>query len=101
MKSNKRKSRFFVGDGRRSHSSYGSTYRRTSTFAFVSLPSSTGTGIDHVRLSRLVFSESPVRDPGRPPTLGEHTTAVLRELGYDEARIADLRQRRVIGGPPA
>ena len=49
----------------------------------------------------LVFSESPVRDPGRPPTLGEHTTAVLRELGYDEARIADLRQRRVIGGPPA
>jgi crotonobetainyl-CoA:carnitine CoA-transferase CaiB-like acyl-CoA transferase len=63
---------------------------------------------DHPELGRLrlmgmplVFSDSPTRDPGRPPTLGEHTTAVLRELGYDEARIADLRQRRVIGGPPA
>jgi crotonobetainyl-CoA:carnitine CoA-transferase CaiB-like acyl-CoA transferase len=49
----------------------------------------------------LVFSESPTRDPGRPPTLGEHTAAVLRELGYDEAGIADLRRRHVIGGPPA
>ncbi len=63
---------------------------------------------DHPELGRLrlmgmplVFSGSPTRDPGRPPTLGEHTIAVLRELGYDEARIADLRQRRVIGGPPA
>ena len=63
---------------------------------------------DHPELGRLrlmgmplVFSESPTRDPGRPPTLGEHTAAVLRELGYDEARIADLRRRHVIGGPPA
>jgi len=63
---------------------------------------------DHPELGRLrlmgmplVFSDSPTRDPGRPPTLGEHTATVLRELGYDEARIADLRQRRVIGGPPA
>ncbi len=63
---------------------------------------------DHPELGRLrlmgvplVFSESPTHDAGRPPTLGEHTTAVLRELGYDETRIADLRQRRVIGGPPA
>ena len=63
---------------------------------------------DHPELGRLrlmgmplVFSESPTRDPGRPPTLGEHTAAVMRELGYDEARIADLRRRHVIGGPPA
>jgi len=63
---------------------------------------------DHPELGRLrlmgmplVFSDSPTRDPGPPPTLGEHTGAVLRELGYDEQRIADLRQRRVIGGPPA
>jgi formyl-CoA transferase len=31
------------------------------------------------------------------PTLGEHTDAVLRALGYDDARIADLRARRVVG----
>jgi crotonobetainyl-CoA:carnitine CoA-transferase CaiB-like acyl-CoA transferase len=29
------------------------------------------------------------------PTLGEHTEAVLRELGYDEAAIADLRAKGV------
>jgi crotonobetainyl-CoA:carnitine CoA-transferase CaiB-like acyl-CoA transferase len=29
--------------------------------------------------------------------LGQHTDAVLREIGYDEAQIADLRQRQVIG----
>jgi crotonobetainyl-CoA:carnitine CoA-transferase CaiB-like acyl-CoA transferase len=49
----------------------------------------------------LVFSGSPTRDPGRPPLLGEHTTATLRELGYDDAAIDDLRRRRVIGGSPA
>jgi formyl-CoA transferase len=47
----------------------------------------------------LVFSGSPTCDPGRPPTLGEHTTEVLRALGYDDTAIADLRRRRVIGGP--
>jgi crotonobetainyl-CoA:carnitine CoA-transferase CaiB-like acyl-CoA transferase len=29
---------------------------------------------------------------------GEHTTAILREIGYDDAAIADLRTREVIGG---
>ncbi|WP_232291849.1 hypothetical protein [Frankia sp. QA3] len=28
---------------------------------------------------------------------GEHTEAILHELGYDDARIADLRARGVIG----
>lgn len=31
-----------------------------------------------------------------PPLLGEHTTDVLRELGRDDATIADLRAREVI-----
>src|SRR2546430_5292675 len=49
--------------------------------------------------SDLVFTETPTRDPGPPPTLGQHTDAVLRELGYTNAEIAALRARRVLGGP--
>jgi formyl-CoA transferase len=30
------------------------------------------------------------------PERGEHTDAILRGLGYDEARVADLRKRNVI-----
>jgi hypothetical protein len=29
---------------------------------------------------------TPTRDPGPPPTLGEHTDAVLREIGYTTTR---------------
>jgi CoA:oxalate CoA-transferase len=46
----------------------------------------------------LVFDDTPTRDPGRPPTLGEHTDQVLREIGYDDERIADLRARGIVGG---
>jgi crotonobetainyl-CoA:carnitine CoA-transferase CaiB-like acyl-CoA transferase len=63
---------------------------------------------DHPELGRLrlmgmplVFSGSPTRDGGRPPLLGEHTEAILSELGYDAGAIDDLKRRRVIGGPPA
>jgi crotonobetainyl-CoA:carnitine CoA-transferase CaiB-like acyl-CoA transferase len=35
--------------------------------------------------------------PARPaPALGEHTDALLRELGYDEARIRALRDAKVV-----
>ena len=60
---------------------------------------------DHPEVGRLrlmgqplTFSDSQTRDPRRPPVLGEHTTEVLRTAGYDDATIADLRRRRVIGG---
>ena len=53
----------------------------------------------------LVLDGTPTRDPGPPPTLGEHTDDVLRDLGYDAAAIADLRARGIVTsrlrpGPP-
>jgi len=43
---------------------------------------------------KLGDSAGSVRTP--PPTLGEHTHAVLRELGYDAKRIAVLKQAEAI-----
>ena len=37
-------------------------------------------------------------DPGRAPETGQHTEEVLRDVaGYDEARIAALREKGVFG----
>ena len=33
-----------------------------------------------------------------PPRLGEHTNALLRELGYDAAQIASMSQQKIING---
>jgi len=61
---------------------------------------------DHPEVGRLrmlgqpmVFSDTPTRDPGRPPTLGEHTDAILHALGYDDAAIAELRARGILRKP--
>jgi crotonobetainyl-CoA:carnitine CoA-transferase CaiB-like acyl-CoA transferase len=44
----------------------------------------------------LAFAETPTRDPGPPPTLGQHTDQVLGELGYDATAVNDLRARKVV-----
>jgi crotonobetainyl-CoA:carnitine CoA-transferase CaiB-like acyl-CoA transferase len=44
----------------------------------------------------LAFAGTPTRDPGPPPTLGQHTDQVLGELGYDATAVNDLRARKVI-----
>lgn len=44
----------------------------------------------------LVFADTPARDPGPPPTLGQHTDEILKEAGYDVAAITGLRARRIV-----
>ena len=44
----------------------------------------------------LKLSRTPATIAVAPPELGEHTAEVLAELGYDEAAIEALRQRKVI-----
>jgi crotonobetainyl-CoA:carnitine CoA-transferase CaiB-like acyl-CoA transferase len=47
--------------------------------------------------SPMHFSATPVRSPSAPPALGEHSDAILRNvLGYDEARLRELRDAKVI-----
>jgi len=41
------------------------------------------------------FSETPAK-PGIAPELGEHNDAMLGELGYSPAEVADLRARKII-----
>ncbi|HVV30953.1 MAG TPA: CoA transferase, partial [Mycobacteriales bacterium] len=51
---------------------------------------------EHERLAPLVrFSRSRTRAPGGC-TPGQHTDALLREIGCDDGAIADLRSRRIV-----
>ena len=42
------------------------------------------------------LSASPAEIRGRAPELGEHTDAILRDLGYDNGEIAALRAARIV-----
>ena len=48
------------------------------------------------KVPRRRLSETPATIRSRPPTIGEHTTAIMTELGYSAAQIADLRESKVI-----
>jgi crotonobetainyl-CoA:carnitine CoA-transferase CaiB-like acyl-CoA transferase len=44
------------------------------------------------------FSDTPVDDTRPPPSLGEHTESVLKDLaGFGDAEVAALREKKVIG----
>ena len=45
-------------------------------------------------LAQMSASPATIRRP--PPLLGEHTREVLNELGYDDARIAELQELKIV-----
>ena len=42
------------------------------------------------------LSETPGEIRTRPPTLGEHTDEIMKELGYSMEQIDELRENRII-----
>lgn len=64
----------------------------------IDLPRETGEPVPSVR-TPILMSATPPAYHTPSPQLGEHTTAILAELGYDAAAIADLARRGVITGP--
>jgi crotonobetainyl-CoA:carnitine CoA-transferase CaiB-like acyl-CoA transferase len=44
----------------------------------------------------IVMSRTPSRIRTPPPTMGEHAEEILRELGFDDRQIADLRAAGVL-----
>lgn len=52
--------------------------------------------VDLIQSPLAQMSKSPATIRSAPPMLGEHTREVLAELGYDDARIAKLQERKVI-----
>ena len=45
-------------------------------------------------LTQMSASPATIRRP--PPLIGEHTREILGELGYDEARIAELQELKIV-----
>jgi crotonobetainyl-CoA:carnitine CoA-transferase CaiB-like acyl-CoA transferase len=53
---------------------------------------------EYPRLTPLAAMSRSIGLTGGAPLLGQHTDAVLTEIGYAPERIADLRSREIIGG---
>ncbi|MFY9290744.1 MAG: CoA transferase, partial [Methylorubrum rhodinum] len=60
--------------------------------------------VDHARAGRMEtlglpvkFSQTPGRVHGPAPLLGEHSRAILTEVGYDAAQSDDLIARGIVG----
>ena len=51
--------------------------------------------VAHVRFPAL-FSDSDPAPAGRAPEIGEHTDAILAELGFSPAQVQDLKRRDVV-----
>ena len=45
------------------------------------------------------FSQTPQTIQGPPPVLGEHTRAILADLGYSAREQEDLKRRGVVSWP--
>ena len=75
--------------------------RATGGLAAVHLPAdATGSGraVDtHTALLPLSMDGQRLPVRHNPPSLGEHSTALLRELGYRDGEIAALRAAKVVG----
>jgi len=67
-------------------------YRESGFLADVEHP----TFGSHARLAPLVALGLTPGAAGPAPVLGQHTEAVLRELGYDDAAIDALATRRIV-----
>ncbi|MEV7187416.1 CoA transferase [Kitasatospora sp. NPDC093102] len=62
------------------------------------VPVEDGSAEPHLTIDSPVRLDQERKVPPRPaPDLGEHTDAVLRDLGYDAAAIAELRAAEVVG----
>jgi crotonobetainyl-CoA:carnitine CoA-transferase CaiB-like acyl-CoA transferase len=55
-------------------------------------------GIGPVKLFNLTarFSKTPAEIEAPPPTLSEHTAAILAELGYNSDQVKALKDKQVI-----
>ena len=42
------------------------------------------------------LSKTPGEIRSRPPKLGEHTDEIMKELGFNQGQISDLKENRVV-----
>ena len=54
--------------------------------------------LGNVRMAGISYKhgDTPATVRRHPPLLGEHTDEILRELGYSDGQIADLRKRVIV-----